>query len=586
MSSDFKLSNKEVVQILKEVLAAMEVKNFSYFEVRAYQNAIAVLDNITSSIYDMWETDRIGDIPGIGGSLTQHFEDLFTTGKVDTWEKAKKDLPEGMFSLLGLRGIGAKKAFKLSSAFELNDRETALDELKQVALAHKIQVLPGFGGKSESGILEAIEQEKMTKNEKERMLLVHAEDIGFRILKYMDKCDEVEKAEFSGSFRRRNPTIGDLDLIVSTNDSEKVIEHFVNFDEVEEVLARGDKKAMVVLKNEVQVDVRISTPKAYGALIQYNTGSKQHNILLRTYALEKGLSLSEYGIKIKKTGEIMEFADEVDFYKKLRLPYIPPEIRDGTEEIEMAKEGKLPQLIKLEDIKGDVHTHTTESDGLNTLDEMVNAAEKRGYEYYGVTDHAPSVQSRGEKEVARLIEDRRVNIERVNKSQNRMKVLFGYEVNILADATMGLPDEFMKELDYAIGGIHGAFTQDKDKMTKRLIAALENPYVKILAHPSGRVINSRDPVDPDWNEVFAAAKANDKILEISGQPDRLDLPYDLVREAIKREIKMMVVTDAHSIDQLLYMRYGIDVARRGWCEAKDVVNTLGHEDFVKTTGIV
>ena len=583
MENNYRLTNKEVVAILKEVLAAMEVKNVNIFKIRAYQNAIAVIDNLSNSVYDIWENKRLDEIPSIGTALAQHLNDLFTSGTSKEFEQVKFGLPEGMFSLIGIRGIGAKKAFKLAHAFKLVNREKAIEDIKERALKGEIKVLDGFGEKSEKDILEAIEQMKMTKNEKPRTLLVIAEQVVERVLEHMHKCDQVLKIDALGSFRRRNPTIGDLDFVVATNDPEKVMSHFLAFDEVSEVLVKGDKKVAVVLKNDMQADLRVSAPQAYGAMLQYNTGSKQHNIVLRTYALDKGMSLNEYGIKIN--GGNKEFATEEAFYKKLGLPLIPPELRHGANEVELASKNKLPKLIELKDIKGDCHTHTTDSDGENTMEEMLTMASKLKYEYYGISDHAPSIINRGEEEVAQILAEKRKRIDSFNKTHPNIKVFFGYEVNILAEAKLALPDEYLKMLDYVVASIHTSFTQDRDQVTKRLVNALENPYVNIIGHPGGGLLNEREPIDPDWNKVFDAAKANNKILEINAQPNRLDLSYDLVAEAVKRGIKIIINSDAHSINQLLNIKYGIDVARRGGCEAKDVINTYSFEDFKKAVSL-
>jgi len=573
------LSNKEVVTTLKEILAALEVKGVNPFRIRAYQNAISILDNLTVSIFDLWQNKRLGEIPGIGVGIESHLNELFSSGKVEEFEQVKQDLPEGMFSLLGLRGVGAKRAFKLAAAFKLNDRETALDKLKENAEKEKIQILEGFGEKMEKSILEAIEEQKMTKNFKVRFLLPQAEQIVSRIVSYMQKCKDVEKIEAAGSFRRRNATIGDLDIPISTNNPEKVLKHFLKFPEIGDVIATGDKKASVVLKNDVQVDIRVSTPQAYGAMLQYFTGSKQHNILLRNYALNKGMSLSEYGIKIGDT--LKEFSTEEDFYKELGLPYIPPEIRHGNYEVETASKNKLPKLIELKDIKGDLHMHTTASDGVNTIEEMVQAAESLGYEYIGISDHAPSIQSRGLGTVLKMVSDARKKIDELNQSQDKVKVLFGYEVSILVDNSLGLPDDILKNLDFVIVGVHTAFNQDKKTVTERILTAMENPYVNIISHPSGRMLNERDPIDPDWNKVFEAARDKNIILEINGQPFRLDLPDDLIKTAIECGVKLVISSDAHSTDELLFMRYGIENARRGWVSKENILNTLSYEKFVK-----
>lgn len=574
-----RVSNKDVIIMLKEILAAMEVKNYNNFRVRAYQNAISVLENLTVSIQDLWENKRLGEIPGIGPGIEAHINEFFTEGSVNEFEDIKKDLPEGMFSLIGLRGIGAKRAFKLAVAFKLNKRDEALEKIKLAAEKGKIQILEGFGEKMEKLILEAIDEQKMTKNKKIRFLLPQAEEIVGRIEDYMKGCDSVIEMEACGSFRRKNATIGDLDIPISTDEPEKVLDYFLKFPEIEEILVVGDKKASVVLKNEVQVDIRVSDPQAYGAMLQYFTGSKQHNILLRNFSLSKGMSLSEYGIK--RGDDLKEFSKEEDFYKELGLPLIPPEIRHGNYEIEAAEKSKLPKLIELSDIKGDLHCHTNFSDGVNTLEEMVDAAKSLGYQYIGITDHAPSIQSRGLGTVLKIISDTRKRIDDINSSQNDIKVLFGYEVNILVDNSIALPDDILKNLDYVIAGIHTGFSQDRKTVTERILSAIENPYVSIISHPSGRILNERDPADPDWNKVFSAARDNNVLLEINSQPSRLDLTDDLIKMAIEWGVGLVINSDAHSTSELGFMKYGIYNARRGWAEKEHIVNTLEFEKFVK-----
>ncbi len=581
MEKTYKFTNKEVSQILKEILASMEVKAYNRFRIRAYQNALAAIDNLTSSIYDVWENHRLSEIPGVGEGLERHLNELFTTGEVQEYKDIKEGLPDGMFALLGLRGIGAKKAFKLANNFKLVKRETALERIKEYARAGKIRIMDGFGEKSEKDILDAISDQKKHKNAKPRLLLIQAEEVSNRIIDYLNKMENSEEFEITalGSLRRRAPTVGDIDIAVATNTPDLVLTHFLEFPEIEEVLVKGEEKVSVVLKNDIQVDLRISSPKAYGSMLQYFTGSKQHNVLLRTYAMEKGLSLSEYGIK--EGGKILQYSDEKTFYHKIGLPHIPPEIRHGLNEVSLAVEGKLPKLVELQDIKGDLHTHTVASDGVNTLSEITAAAIEKGYEYLGISDHAPSIQTRNEAEVLNIVRNQKALIEQINNSQDKIRVLLGYEINILNDATLSLPDRFLKELDYAIASIHTSFDQPRKLVTKRLINAIKNPYIDIIGHPSGRLINQREGCDIDWKEVFDVALEYDKIIEINSQPNRLDLADDLVREAVRRGIKLIISTDSHAIVDLGLMRFGIDVARRGFCEKKNIINTLNLVGLLK-----
>ncbi|OGC57682.1 hypothetical protein A3H26_03840 [candidate division WWE3 bacterium RIFCSPLOWO2_12_FULL_36_10] len=574
----YKMTNKEVVLKLKEVLAAMEVKNLDRFRVRAYQIAISSIDGLTSSVYDLWENGKLDEIPGVGASLNQHLDELFATGKAKQFDAVMKDLPEGMFSLIGIRGVGAKTAFKLATAFKLNKRDTAIEKAKKAAESGKIRVLAGFGEKSEKDILESIENLKKTKQESSRMLLYQAEEIANRILEYMNKFEEVKDIKALGSLRRRASTVGDMDIAVATNKPKEVTDLFLKFPEIDEILDKGEKKCRVTLKNGVQVDFRVIDQLSFGAMIQYFTGSKQHNVILRTHALSIGMSLSEYGIK---TGDKQEvFSNEDDFYKRIGLQYIPPEIRHGKEEVELAARGKIPRLVELSDIRGDVHTHTIASDGVNSIKDMVNAGIDLGYSYIGICDHSPSVQSRGKYEVLGLMQATRTTIEQINDSQDIIRVLFGYEVNILSDGTLSMPNEMLKKLDYCVASIHTSFDQDRDVVTKRMLLTLENPYVTVIGHPSGRLINQREACNLDWEKVFESAIKNNKILEINAQPSRLDLADDLVADAVKKGIRLMINTDAHSTGDLKLMKYGIDVARRGMCTKENLLNTLSRKDFV------
>ncbi|MFA5776488.1 MAG: DNA polymerase/3'-5' exonuclease PolX [Patescibacteria group bacterium] len=577
--TEYKYTNKEVCQRLKEALAAMEIKGANVFKIRAYQNAISSIESITNSVYDLWQNNQLDQIMGMGVSLKGHINELFTTGKVEEFTALKKDLPAGMFALIGIKGVGAKTAFKLATAFNLNDMETAVEKVRQAATESKIQQLPGFAEKKEADILKAIEQEKMNKNVMPRLLLNQAEEISQRIADYMSKETAVEKIETLGSLCRRASTVGDLDIAVATKSPDVVIKHFLEFPEVEEVTGGGDKKASVRLKNGVQVDIRTSDPSSFGSMEQYFIGSKQHNVVLRTYALEKGMSLSEYGIKV--SGKLHEFASEKAFYKKIGLEWIPPEIRQGKDEVELAAKKSLPDLITIGDVKGDLHVHTNLSDGVNTLDEMVQAGTSKGYQYMGISDHSPSLQNRGKYEVLGLIEGFRNKIEHINSSQNNIRVLFGYEVNILVDGELSLSDDVMSKLDYVVASVHSSFEQSREKATERLISAVKNPLVTVIGHPSGRLINERAPLDLDWDKIFDATEEYNKILEINCQPNRLDLPDDLVYTAQKRGIKFLISSDAHSVGSLDLMKYGVDVARRGWLTKDQVINTLPKDALIK-----
>jgi DNA polymerase (family 10) len=577
-------SNDELLTILKEVLAAMEVKQASFFRIRAYQNVIAAIEDLTISVYDLWKQNRLAEVSGIGGTLTQHLENLFTKGKVKDFDDVKDGLPEGMFALLGLRGIGAKKAFKLATVFQLEEREGALEHLKRAAENGKIREIEGFGEKSEKVILETLNEQRLNKNSKERMLLNKASQVATRITEYLLLCEDVVSVEVLGSLRRREPTVGDLDIAVATTNPKAVVAHFIAFPEVAVITAKGESRAAVVLSNDVQVDIRVCTTEALGAMTQYFTGSKSHNIALRNYALDKGLSLSEYGIK--KADKLHEFKDETEFYNFIGLDYIPPELRQGKDEVLLASKHTLPVLVTLADIKGDLHMHTTDSDGEESLAVMVESALKKGYEYIAITDHNPSIKTHGSFNLLSIIETKRRAIEHINSSFGDVRVLYGYEIDILKSGELALPNSILAKLDFAIASLHTALDDSREQVTQRMLNAIRNPYIKFIGHPSGRLLTKRPPCDLDWEQILKAVKEEGKILEINAHPQRLDLAEDLVYEARKMGIKFIINTDAHSLSDLENMHYGVDVAKRGWCTKDDILNTKPSAQFLTEFGIL
>lgn len=583
-SSTHMYSNEELLIILKEVLAAMEVKQVSFFRIRAYQNVISAIEDLTISVFDLWRQNRLDEISGIGGTLAQHLDKLFAKGRVKDFDDVKEGLPEGMFALLGLRGIGAKKAFKLATIFNLKTREKALELLKHAAESGKIREIEGFGEKSEKAILDTLNEQRLNKNSKERMLLNKATQIATRLTEYLKTCEFVEGVEVLGSLRRREPTVGDLDIAVATSRPKAVVSHFVAFPEVAVITAQGESRAAVVLSNDVQVDIRVCSTSALGAMTQYFTGSKAHNIALRNFALERGLSLSEYGIK--KGDVLHEFADEPSFYKFVGVDYIPPELRQGKDEVLLASKHLLPELVQLKDIRGDLHMHTTDSDGEEVLAAMVEAAVSRGYEYIAITDHNPSIKTHGSYNLLSIIETKRRTIEQINSSLDGVRVLFGYEVDILKSGELALPNNLLAKLDFTIASLHTALDDTREQVTQRMLNAIRNPHVKFIGHPSGRLLNKRPPCDLDWEQVLKAVKEEGKILEINAHPQRLDLAEDLVYEARKMGISFIINTDAHSFSDLENMHYGVDVARRGWCTKDAIVNTKPLAHFLESFGIL
>jgi DNA polymerase (family 10) len=578
-----KLSNPYIARMLREVSAAYEVKGEDYFRIRAYDNAADAVEHATSEIKDLWESSQLQSIPGIGGSIAGHLDEYFRTGKVKHFKEAKKGLPPGMFEFLGLEGVGPKTAYRLAKELKLK----TLGDLKKAASSSKVASLPGFKEKSAKQILKAIEEYKEGEG---RMILPIAYATAEKLIGKIMDMPGVKRADPMGSLRRMVSTIGDIDIGISTTEPKKVVEVFTNLPDVARVLAAGKAKATVLLKTGKQVDIYAFDPKSYGSFIQYFTGSKQHNIHLRKVANDMGYSLSEHGVRKFKKGKIfgkpLPVANEEKFYKMLGMDWIPPEIREDTGEIEAALEGKLPGLIEFKDIKGDTHTHTTNSDGEETAEEMVQAAIDRRLEYYGISDHAPSVQSLGVKGAREVLLKWKEEVEKLRKKyKGEIELFFSGEIDITAAAEVELPDELMALYDYTTASIHSSFNQSKEKMTERIVNALKNPYVDVIGHPTGRLLGKREAYEVDWNRVFDVAVEEGKFLEINAFPTRLDLPDSLVRVAKRKGVRFMINTDAHHSSHLDNMRFGAAVARRGWCEKTDIINTFGAKEFAKVMGI-
>src|SRR3990170_316535 len=574
-----KLSNTAIARLLREIAAAYEVKNENRFKIRAYDTAAGSIEHATSEVKDLWEEGRLGDLPGVGESISSHLDEYFRAGKVKHFEEVKKGLPPGMFTFFGLEGVGPKRAYRLAKELKVK----TIEDLHQAVKEKKIEKLEGFGRRSQELILKAIEGREQHK---ERILLPVAFSLAERLIEQIKRIPGVERADPLGSLRRMVSTVGDIDIGVATAKPKEVVAAFTKLPDVSRVLGAGGLKASVILKTGRQIDIRVHDPKSYGALLQYFTGSKSHNIHIRKIANDQGLSLSEYGVKKyqggKIIGEYLPTGTEEEFYRLLKLPWISPELREDTGEIEAAQKGQLPKLVKDNEILGEIHVHTTHSDGEETTESMIEEAIRLGRQYVGISDHAPSAITRGVAGARAEILKRRKEVEDLrDKFRGKITIFFGAEVNIDAAARMALPDELLELYEYVIGSIHTSFDQPKEQTTKRLIAALENPLVNALGHPTGRLLGEREAYEVDWEKVFEVAERQKKILEINSYPSRLDLPDDLVRSARRRGIKFLISTDAHRHEHFRNLRFGVSVARRGWCEAADIVNTSEADIFAK-----
>ncbi len=595
------LTAKTIAQVLENVAAAYKIKGEDFFRIRAYENAAAAIRHSGEDIRELWQDKKLTEIPGVGPSIAQHLDELFKKGGVKHFDQVTKNLPAGMFELLKVPRIGPKTAYKLAKQFKLNDAKTAIKKLKQHAQAGEIKKLPGFAQEKEKDILGSLNT--FMAHPQERLLLPEAQKYADSVLAYMAKGKVCDQIEALGSLRRQAPTIGDIDLAATSADPDKCLAYFVAYPGVKQVLAKGENTARILVANNVQVDLKIVEAEMFGSLLQHFTGSKQHNIELREHALKKGLSLSEYGIKKvpafakapagKQSSNLIKFRDEEKFYKFLGLEWIPPELREGTEEIEAAKQGKLPKLVELKDIKGDLHVHsnipvfTSHDEGESSLNDLALTAQKLDYEYLGVSDHNPKSVGLSDKKVLQVLKRRKDIIDQFNYSSennvnNRKRKLFMFqslEVDIRPDGSLALSEKAFELFDFLIVSVHSSFRQDKKRMTQRILRALSYPKVKIFGHPTGRMFGKRDSFDLEWDKIFGACFKNKIYLEINAWPQRLDLPEHLVREAVKSGIKCIINTDSHSAIHLGLMRFGVSVARRGWAQGKDIVNTLPLDQF-------
>ncbi len=586
------MTNLDLAALLRKVSAAYQVLGENRFKIIAYDRAADSIEHLTSDVKDLWDDGKLGEIPGVGSSIAGYLDELFKTGSVKHFDTIMKRVPGGMFPLLLVPGLGPKKAYKLVTHLKLDDAKTVVTDLEKMAKTHRIAEIEGFGEKSEEDILSAISVYKAGQIKEIRMPLPIADGIAQEVLVHMRKLTSVKKTDVLGSLRRQVATIGDVDISVATEEPQEAIEHFLKYPH-QKLIEKGPSGATILLHSGRQVDMRVQRPEAYGAMLQYFTGSKNHNIKLRELALTHGLSLNEHGVKHVKTGKVEEVATEEAFYKTVGLPYIPPEIREDKGEIEAAKAGKLPKLLELSDMKGDLHMHTSydlsssHDVGANSLHEHMQRAADLGYEYIGISDHNPSQSNHSEADVAGIMKERYAFYKTEEKKWNErhakpVHVFVMCEVDIMPDGRLALPYTAFEHVDAVVVSLHSSFTQERAVVTSRIVKALTyHSKVRIFGHPTGRLLGSREGVNANWPEVFEVAQKRGIALEINSYPDRLDLPDTLVYDAREKGVKFTIDTDAHAVDHMNLMRYGVAVARRGWVTKHDVQNALGYNEFRK-----
>ena len=577
------MENKDVAKILRETAQLLEIDGAIIGRYRSYEKVAELLYSIPERIEDLAKDDKkLKELPGVGDSMAEHIKEVLATGDYALRQKLLKKYPTTLLDLLKLQSMGPKKVAFLWSHFKAG----TVAEIEKLAREGKLRDLPGFGEKSEQTILKAAEQFKSLSGSG-RVRLNVAEDEAQKLVAYIAKAGEpVESVTPAGSLRRGRDTIGDLDLLVTMRpghdkqkDVDAVSAHILKYPGVDQKLAHGENKVSVQLGNGLQVDVRLLDKKNFGAAVLYFTGSKAHNVALRGRALDMGWTLNEYALTSVKSGKVIASKTEEEIYSKLKLAYIEPELREMTGEIEAAESGKLPKLVQLSDIRGDLQMHTTASDGRNSIEEMGEAARALGYEYIALTDHSQAVT------VANGMDEKRTlaQIKKIRAAQERVpgiRLLAGIEVDILKNGSLDLDNEVLAQLDVVVASVHSYMNMERAEMTERLLAAVENPYTQIIAHPTGRLVLRREPFEYDMEKVLDAAVARGIAMECNAYPDRLDLRDVHLRMAKQRGAKIVISTDAHSTNHFQMMKYGVITARRGWIEKKDVINSLPLADFL------
>ncbi|MFH1211146.1 MAG: DNA polymerase/3'-5' exonuclease PolX [archaeon] len=570
------MKNLEIAKIFYEMADILEMQGVNW-KPAAYRKAARSLESLSEELEDIYKAGELKDIPGVGEALAEKIEEYIKTGKIRRYEELKKTVPKGITKLMGVQGLGPKKVKTLYKKLGIR----SIKDLERAARQHKISKLPLFKEKSEENILKGLE---LYKGGEARTLLFYIKPIAERIVDRLNSLKEVDKAIAAGSLRRQRETVRDIDILVISKNPGKVMDFFTAMPDVKRVLAKGPTKSTVIIKEGIQVDVRVVKSESFGSALMYFTGSKDNNIAMRVISIKRGYKLSEYGLFSKKSGRKVAGRTEEEIYSKLGMDYIEPELRESMGEIEVAMQHRLPKLVKLSDIKGDLHIHSKYSDGSDSIIDLVNHAKKFGYSYINVSDHSKSTH------IAHGIKDGDVmkkvdEVRKVNAKVRGIKVFCGTEVDILADGSIDYDDDILKKFDIVTASVHSNFKMPREKMTDRLVAALENPYVHILGHPTGRLINKRQPYEFDFEKVLAAAKKNGKFFEINCIPDRMDLPPNLIKASVDAGVKFAIGTDAHNLNHFAFINEGVSLARRGWCRKSDVLNTLDPSQLSKLLGL-
>lgn len=564
------MRNREVADLLYEIADLLELKGVEW-KPRAYRRAAQNIESHSEDIDEVHQRGGLTEIAGVGESIAKKIGEYLETGQLQYLQNLRKEQPVKLRSIMHIEGVGPKTAERLHEELGI----TTIDELEQAAKDGKIRELKGFGEKSEQDILDGIQ---MYRERSERFILGFMLPAVKSILEQVREQKDVDRAEVAGSVRRRRATIGDMDLLVVSNEPEEILDFFVAIPEVKAVLSRGSRKSTVVLSNNLQVDLLVIKEENFGAALLYFTGSKSHNIELRRIAKDQGWKLSEYGLEERDTGKRIASKTEPDIYEKLGLKYIRPELREQRGEIEAARNDELPDVVEFNDLRGDLHVHSNWSEGENSIEEMATRAKEMGYEYIALTDHTESLaiaQGLDEQE----FEERQKEIRQVNDLVDDFTVVSGAEVNIDSEGRLDLSSDILDHLGYVVAAIHSGFGQSQRKLTERTLSAIHNEYVHAIAHPTGRLIQKRDPLPLDMGAIYQATEDQGKLLEINAFPTRLDLSDGELMRAREYDIAFSLGTDSHSVQHLRYMEIGVSNAQRGWIEKDRVVNRLDHDEL-------
>lgn len=571
------MTNQEIAKLLYEIAAFLEMEEVQ-FKPRAYEKAAYAIEGFEKDLEEIYKNEGIKGllkIPGIGSSIAQKIEEAIKKGKISYLEEFRKKYPVKILELISIEGIGPKMVKKLYQELGIK----SIEDLEKAAKAHKVHNLEGFGEKSEQKILKGIELYKQSKG---RFILGFAVPLVESLRKKLKSFKYVEKIEICGSYRRKEETIGDIDILVVSKNPKKVMDFFVNLKEVVHIYGKGKTKTNVRLSNGIDADLRVVEKESWGSALQYFTGNKDHNIALRTIAEKKGFKLNEYGLFRIKDNKKIAGKDEKEIYKILGFQYIPPELRLNKGELELAEKNMLPELIEYGSLKGDLQIQTNWSDGQESIEKMAETAMNLGLEYIAITDHSKSLGVARGLSIKRLLKQFEY-IDKLNKKlfDKGFKILKSSEINILKDGSLDYPDEILKKMDIVMGAIHDNFNLPKELQTKRLEKAMENKYLNIIAHPTGRVIHKRSEYALDLEKVFKKAGNTNTILEIDAYPDRLDLNYELVREAKRFGVKFAIDSDAHHSSHIHFIELGIAVARKAFLTKNDILNTLSLDSLEK-----